>query len=221
MDYKKDIEDRSENIITGLPPTIQSKIKLYSQGIISKFVNAEYAFNRLKELNQSDDTTTSTSDDNDLPPAERIYFYLDSFFAFLYSVYDVIGHIINQKLRENYDEHKVSLKRMKILLDRRHNGTQVQINVDTLTRTRYFKNLERYRNCSTHRRQICIKIEKKAVEITPGYTATDTFNSTTRILCDDPLKINPSFNQERELIEYCEKMLARTKTESLKILKSL
>ncbi len=215
MDYKKSIEDTTEILISGLPPTIQSKIKLYSQGAISKIVNAEYALNKLKELNIADDTTTSTTSENELPPAIKIYFYLDAFFAFLYSVYDVSGQIINQKLRINYDEHKVSLKRIKILLDRRFNGSPAQTNLENLLKTRYFVNLERYRNCSTHRRQICIQIEKKAIEITPGYTSTSVFNSTTRVLCDDPLKINPTFSQNRELISYCETMLNRTKLEIL------
>lgn len=221
MNYTENIEHNAERIISGLPKKHQSNIKLYSHGAVSKITNAEYAFNKLKELNQSDDTTTSTNIDNDLPPSEKICFYLDAFFAFLYSVYDVAGQIINQKLRINCDEQKVSFKYIKFHLNRYYNGTQVQKNVDALIKTNYFTNLERYRNCSTHRRQICIKIETSSVEITPGYNATDAFKSTTRVLCDDPLKINPSFDQKRELIDYCEKMLMKTKTESLKILKSL
>src|SRR5262249_10145789 len=64
-----------------------------------------------------------------------------------------------------------------------------------------FKNLERYRNCSTHRRQIYIETTTRSA--TPGYKATGLVLSIVRHLCDDPLATNARTKQKRELLLYC------------------
>jgi hypothetical protein len=67
-----------------------------------------------------------------------------------------------------------------------------------------FKNLDRYRNCSTHRRQIYIEEETKQVKGTAGYESSSTGPVITvvRTLCDNPLGLNPKTDQKRKIPDY-------------------
>ena len=93
--------------------------------------------------------------------------------------------------------------------------------LNQLFRSNCFKNLDRYRNCSTHRRQIYIRVETKTIEETPGYSSTGELITVKRLLCDNPLSLNPIVRQERELISYCENILNRVSKEIISISNNL
>lgn len=93
--------------------------------------------------------------------------------------------------------------------------------LDTLFRSKYFKNLESYRNCSTHRRQIYLKTTTVLVSETPGYNSTVKLPEVRRILCDNPLIIKPIVKQNREIIKYTSELYNKVEKEILIILQNI
>ena len=214
------ISELAETIASSEPKTYKQKILLYSNGISAKLSNAEYSHANLMKLRDYPDNYNIT-DDLDVPAGDRIHFYVDSFFAFLYSSFDVTAQVINQKHRLGVDENRVSIKRIKSEIDAKLPTHPLHKTLDDLLKSKYFKNLDRYRNCSTHRRQIYLKTTTMLVSETPGYSSTAKLTSVQRVLCDDPLSLNPSINQNRELINYSRDLLEKVKREIILILKNI
>ena len=215
-----EIEDLFNRITEGEPQTYLRKINLYLSGIIAKLRNAEFALNSLIEYKDSFDNLTS-SDESDFTVGDKIHFFTDSYFAFLYSAFDVSAQVINQKLRLQINEHQVSLKKVKLQIDRSHPSHGLKDMLDQLIRTRHFRNLDKYRNCSTHRRQIYIVTTTVTVSETPGYTATGDLSHVLRFLCDDPLTLTPTTNQDRELIKYTKDLYDKVLENIIEILNSI
>lgn len=200
--------------------TIKKCINLYSSGVSAKLKNAEYSFERLKKLSPINDETSSSTE-IDFTLDEKIQFYVDAFFAFLYSSFDVIAHVINQKYHLRVDERSVSFNSIRTKIDSISSATQIKSVIDTIKRSRYFKNLDKYRNCSTHRRQIYIRSASVTIYETPGYSATDNLTHVQRFICDDPLTLHPTISQKRELISYCEDVLEKVKLAISKIAENI
>lgn len=201
--YEKiEVFQRSPNI-TGHPQ--RNKLTLYSEGLRSKLTQTEYSLLRLRETVPKIESTTTvrTVSGKFITNEEQIYFYLDSFWAFLYSCMDVLSQIINIKYNLALPENKVSfneISKTKLdLLDSKIAKEISQINKGT-----YFKNLSRYRNCSLHRRHIAIKTSTKTEIISAGYSSTPTIINE-RMICDDPYLLNPKFFQKRKIDSYCQK----------------
>jgi hypothetical protein len=218
MDVFEIIRRMENNIIQGLSQDTSDRICLYSSGLKAKLTNAEYAFYRLNELSGESDSSISTSG---FGTGEIIHFYLDSFFAFLYSAFDVMGQIVNQKLNLSIPEDKVSFKKVNQILDQNHAGIRIQQLFGTILNSRFFKELEKYRNCSTHRRQIYIQSRTTLISGTPGYTTSGDLTRIERIICDDPLTLIPTVIKNKELIGHCLNMLIKAKEILIKISKAL
>jgi len=207
--YEK-IREMSDRLSRDTPRRISSRIALYSSGVVAKIKNAEYALSKIRELSsQSDNVTTSTEQDFFI--SEKMQFYVDSFFAFLYSAFDIISHVINQKYRMGLNEKEVSFDKVKRNLNSNPQGNNIQILFDKASKKKYFKNLDKFRNCSTHRREIYIKTTTETA--TPGYSTSGNIPIVRRVLCDDPLSLNPKTKQNRELVDYCTDMLDKVKSE--------
>ncbi len=220
MEVYDTINEMAERISANEPTIVSRRIKLYSSGVIAKIQHANYALTKLKELSTQSDVSSSNQD-IEFAVSERLHFYVDSFFAFLYSSFDVIAQVINQKLHLDKNERKVSIKSIKDAIDNNCSGIPLNTILDQLFRSNCFKNLDKYRNCSTHRRQIYIRAETVTIEETPGYTATSELIIVKRLLCDDPFSLNPTVRQERELISYCENILNRVSEEIISISNNL
>ncbi len=214
------INEMAERISVNEPTKVSKRIKLYSSGVIAKIQHADYALTKLKELSAQSDAS-STNQNIEFTVSERLHFYVDSFFAFLYSSFDVIAQVINQKLHLNKDERKVSITSIKGAIDNNCSGITLNTILDQLFRSNWFKNLDKYRNCSTHRRQIYIRAKTITIEETPYYNATSELTTVERLLCDDPFSLNPTVRQERELISYCENILNHVSEEIIIISNNL
>ncbi len=220
MAVKDSIGQMAERIIQNETKRVSQRIILYSNGVIAKVDHSNYALSKLKELSTQSDAST-TANDKTYSVSKKLHFYVDSFYAFLYSSLDVIAQVINQKLHLGIDERRVSIKSVKNTIDTQHATHPLKNILDRLFRTNAFINLEKYRNCSTHRRQIFIRALTVVIQETPGYTTTGDLTSVKRLLCDDPLALSPTVNQERELISYCENVLNRVSEEIEKIANNL
>jgi hypothetical protein len=71
-----------------------------------------------------------------------------------------------------------------------------------------YRNLDKYRNCSNHRREIFIEEDSssRSVTGTPGYTTTTSTvgssKTVIRTLCDDPLTHKPKTASNRKVPDY-------------------
>jgi hypothetical protein len=193
---------QSEGIVT--QNKRKQKLKLYCEGLKAKARQAEFALQELAKLeNQADATVTST--DTDEPSIQaKVEFYCDSFWAFLYSCLDVLGQVVNQGMKLGFDEKTVSFKKITNHFNTNQNGSPEQTAFDECVRCNAFKNLDRYRNCSTHRRQIYVKEEVKFVRHSVGYQTITTGDNVTveRILCENPLDVRPRISQNRKIPDY-------------------
>jgi len=197
---------------------ISARIRLYAEGTKAKIKNAEYARSGIRDLSMRNDASTDSTDP-DFLYSEKLQFHVDSFFAFLYSAFDIISHIINQKYRLGLNERAVSFDSVKQSLDSGHQGSPIQQVYSKISAKIFFKNLDNYRNCSTHRREICIQTTQ--ITATQGYDTSGTLSGVQHLLCDNPLSLSPRFAQKREVVSYCSRILDLSRLEIERIITSL
>ena len=216
MEVYDHIDAMKSRIIIGEDQSTCDHIILYSTGLCAKLKNAEYALSKIRELYNKSDSSILTSGFSN---GDIFHFYLDSFFAFLYSAFDIIAQVINQKYRLRLNEDRVSFKSVERNLNQSHQNSAIYNHVRNTLNKRFFKALDKYRNFSTHRRQIYIQNRTTQVSGTPGYTTSAEITRIERIICDDPLVLVPTVNKNRELITYCSDILNKTLKENIKLTK--
>ena len=210
MKYKDKIEKVQNKLllVVGNSKIKTRKINIYINGLYGKFENAEYALDKIKEITQETGTYSAYSPEID----PEIHFYVDSFFAFLYSCLDVLAQILNQYYEElnklNLDERQISFRKILNVIKNKNLNLPVNDEFEKILSSRYFINLDKYRNCSTHRHQIYIKREQTTISETAGYTSsTGELPTVLWIICDDPFfKLKPSIKQRRDLYDYSKRM---------------
>jgi len=218
-DYTDEIEKMKTRLFVGRNQTEQQQVILYAEGTKAKIRQSEYALYTLKQIinNPNPLANATIPFDN----TEKVYFYVDSFFAFLYSSFDVVAHVINIAHSLGLNEHKVSFKSIETKLRGISLGIPVQVATTKIVKSNSFKNIEKYRNCSTHRRQIYLKKETVTISETPGYSLTAEITKTNWTLCDDALTLKPKTNQKREVINFGEQMLKKVKAQISEISKKV
>ena len=220
MTCAEDLTRMEERLTTGESNRTSRKIKIYSGGVSAKIREADFALAKIQELlDYSDDFRRPQ--DQDYTVEDLIYFYVDAFFAFLYSNFDIISHVVNQKMHLDIPEDKVKFDSVKKKLDTDHPGTPIQLLYQRLSKSRHFKNLRNYRNCSTHRRRIMMKQDAHNISVTSEYSQTGPIRSVLRLLCDDPLELNPKTKQKRELEKYTSTILRWSKAQISQISNTL
>jgi hypothetical protein len=102
------------------------------------------------------------------------------------------------------NERKVGFKRLESKLRKSQFGSAIQKKFTQCLNSNAFKNLDKYRNCSIHRRQIYIEEETRLRRGTAGYgsSATGQTVSVIRTLCDDPMALAPRMSQKRRVPDY-------------------
>jgi hypothetical protein len=181
----------------------QEKIKLYSEGLKTKLSQVQYALARLESFNNRTDDMESTTDKDDASITQKVNFYCDTFWTFLYSSLDVLSQIINQALKLGLDEENVKFKSVEGKLQgNAHKSLSVAKKYSECRNSHCYSNLDKYRNCSIHRRQIFIVETITKQKTTPGYSTASEITTVTRFLCDDPLTVKPKINQNRDIPKY-------------------
>lgn len=198
----------------------KKKIKVYSEGVKAKLKNAEYALNIIKKLDSQTDDDKDITDANAFPIEDKIQFYVDSFFAFLYSTFDVVSHVVNQKYEFCDDEKKVSFKTILKELESSNPNNLLYILLKKICHKHYFINLDKYRNCSTHRRQIYIET-RMAVGTKAYEDYTSELCIPKRVLVDDPFSLYPKTTKDKFLVEYSEDLFEKTKKDIILIFKKI
>lgn len=222
--YEK-IEDWIVDAETQVPQQGRKKrVRLYGEGVKSKLQQAEYSLKQISILSNEADDTVVTTGPEETPVSDRIGFYCDAFWAFLYSSLDILAQVINQSLKLRLSEQQVDFAKVAEKLDKApHKGTPLQKKVDACNQSRTFQNIKKYRNCSTHRRQIYIEERVVVVRVPTGYRTTTTgpVESIVRIICDNPLEATPHINQSRTIPGYMEDTQTALHKHVMEIIKKL
>lgn len=205
MSVRDTIDSLVEKANNTIPQkTRRRKVRIYSAGLKAKIKQAEFALQKLCEYeDKTDDTITSTGQD-EFSITEQVEFYCDTFWTFLYSSLDVLAQIVNQALNFKLDERKVSFRKVESKLRSTHIGRPIQKRFTDCIGSNTFKNLDKYRNCSTHRRQIYIKEAIHLEKDTAAYKSSTAGPVVTvvRTLCDDPIVLTPKIDRKRTIPQY-------------------
>ena len=144
MSVYDDIEKMCEKIEKNEKNKKNRKLTiLYAYGVKAKLKNAEYALSCLNNFSTLSPSHTTT-EKSDFKIEEKVHFYVDSFFAFLYSSLDVVAQVINQKMKLRQDEHNVSIKQVKNVLNNNFLGNPIQKNIKNFLSSTAFRNLEKF-----------------------------------------------------------------------------
>ncbi len=202
-----------------------AKVRLYAEGLKAKLEQVDYALTCLEQFTNRSDDMESTTEEEAYSISMQVNFYCDSFWTFFYSSLDVLSQVVNQAMKLELDEKNVSfINVMGKLGGKKYKATKVFKQYSTMSKSYPYKNLDKYRNCSTHRRQIYIEEILSSVKIkgTPGYSTTASTSITTveRFLCDDPLASVPKTNQKRAIPDYMDDTKSKIIKSILAIIKA-
>ncbi|MCF8297103.1 MAG: hypothetical protein K9H48_16485 [Melioribacteraceae bacterium] len=203
--------------------TIRQKSELYASGLKSKLKQIDYTLEKLAELSSKDDDTFDSTREPILDIYSQVAFFTDTFCVFLYSSLDILAQIVNQVYRFGMDEKQVDFNKISKKLEQNHLNSELQKLFQKIQKSRAFKNLNKYRNCSVHRRQIFMEEKTEKFRRTQGYNVSTSgpVNKTVRVLCDDPYAIKPKTDKKREVPDYLEELERRIISDLEKIIKIL
>jgi len=204
-----------------------AKATLYARQIEAKFKNARYSLHKLREFKVPVATGSSTASSALLDTDELINFYCDCFWDFLRSSIDILAQLINERTSLGMGETDVDIKKVEAH-HRLTSFAQLKTSVKYLLTLQVFKDLEKYRHCSMHRRQVYIKTieQKESILGTRGYSATtsDTEMPTyVSYLCRDPqdLTTTPDVDDSRTVDMFCQELLEKIESQMVAIIKRL
>jgi Cthe_2314-like HEPN len=184
----------------------RERIELYGQGILYRIMEVRLTCRFIQELGGK----YPQPEDRD-----KIHLYSDSFWAFARSSFDILGQILNQTQNLGINESGCHFGTVVDRLKHTNPADALTLSLDAIYSRPEYRDLNSYRNCSLHRRQVYLEGRKTEKDYgTSGYsTATGAFIAYEWILCDDPLVVIPTVIQGRRLIQYCSQILTFLQTE--------
>ena len=188
---------------------------LYIEGVNAKLQAAFFALENLRPLEhvernaQVQDGTTVQITQSLLTVDDKVNFYCECFWDFLRSSLDILAQLINKLHPLNMNERQVDYKQVARKLNSNEQGTLLEQAVSNCQRSAAFKNLEEYRHCSIHRRQVFIETRTHTTSITGtrGYYVGTSRTTVERYICKNPWNLQPTVDDKRPLVEYCEHLL--------------
>ncbi len=192
---------------------------LYIEGIRGKLQLAHHCIEMLRMIEHAEQSTiqvvlTLSTHQSSLGVEDQILFYCDSYWNILRSSLDILGQLINEIHGLGISERKADFNSVEYKTRMTMPNSSVQKALYNMKRSKAFKNLNEYRHCSTHRRQIFIRGDiletTKSSSGTPGYTYDYSgAKSVTidRYLCNNPWEATPVVNESRPVLEFNEEIL--------------
>ena len=201
----------------------RQRFLLYIAGVEAKLKQADYSLYILSEYADSFDDFSSSTEKENLSIKEQVEFYSDTFWILIFSSLDIAAQIINQAYDFKLEEKSVSFKGIEGKITSQCSGSDLEKEYLSLKQSYLFKNCDRYRNCSAHRRPIYIKEAITRVSHTKGYTVSGTaqMQGVERTLCENPLDPVPKCEQGRMIPAYLIEISEKIKERLVKMLKDL
>lgn len=151
----------------------------------------------------------STSANPTLDAQGRLEFYSSAFWAMAYSLYDITANAVNTVHVFQTDERRVSFKSLAeiaqcvIARNDLRLPQELAKKIQSANKSLTCRRLINYRNCSMHRRSVCMSTRRITTQVSDAYSRiASTGEGVTQVqvfVCDDPLAAKPTFAKNREL----------------------
>jgi hypothetical protein len=194
---------------------------LYAEGVKAKLQQAIFCLDNLQTLDIQQEEgvnilggSTGPTQQELLTIDQMVSFYCESLWTSLRATLDILSQLINQVCSLGINEKSVDFKKVSAKLTSITSGTLLEKAVMRCLSSKEFQNLEEYRHCSTHRRQVYIQTRETTVQIsgTPGYESYSGSSEQRRIqryLCRNPWALTPNVDDSRPVVRFCEGLLLR------------
>ena len=177
----------------------RERIELYAQGLLYRIMEVRLTYRFIHELGSK----YPQPEDRD-----KIHLYSDSFWAFARSSFDILGQLLNQTQNLGINESGCHFGTVVAQLKATNPADPLTLSLDAIYNSPEYQDLNSYRNCSLHRRQVYLEGRKTEKDYgTSGYS-TGAFLVYEWILCDNPLVVTPTTIQGRRLVLYCNQILS-------------
>ena len=240
---RKTFHEECQNLLKrydGLDPGERERLQVYVTTLEERLGSVDYALSELHEAMYPsfpsatwllDVTETgSGARQNEITQGgeKKRDFFANHFWAFTYSIFDVLAHIVNTVHPVVRDESEVSFS----MASKAYKGISSKIGTmpdDILdcfkatTRRMYFKRLRKYRHCCLHRRSVCIFGGSATLKPSPGYDgSTSEIEIPVFWICDDPNEIiHPKCDKHRNLESECKRIRTGVEEDVVKCLRLL
>ncbi len=180
-------------------------LRIYLGSLTQRLKELDYA---LEELNSCLRATTESTGEG-LSRQEKRDFYSSCLWAFAYSLFDILAHVVNVVHPIVSDESKVSFLGAVngynfVPAKAKTSGSLprgLTARLHKIANRQYFKRLRTYRQCCLHRRAVCV--EETVTTTTRSLPYADTTSGedprVKTVLCDDPNDMKPRFTKVRDL----------------------
>lgn len=179
-------------------------VSMYAAGLEDRLLQMEFCLEELGKL-ESVAFDTSSSAASVLTSEQKAQFFCDTFWTWVYSSLDILAQIINQTENLGLKEDKVSFETVFTALSQQQPGSPLLTAVTKLSRSRVRSWMKAYRNCTNHRRPICLFQETHIETVTATYqTATGPVTRVQRHISDHSVALTPNPKTKIELLPRCE-----------------
>lgn len=195
---------------------VTPKANLYSEHVKIKLRQTRWSLDILQEIAQIPNVDGSTSSRvawENIGTNEKILFFCECFWDFLRSSIDITAQLTNELHSLGINEENVTfyevLKKIQPPPPTPSPMLPLLKSFESLKRSWAFRELSAYRNCSTHRRQVCIYEVSSPAPVTPGYVymGSSTTGLMNRTLCSNPGSIHARPSKSRPVVEYNKRIL--------------
>lgn len=206
---------------------LNQKVSLYSESVKAKFGQVHWSMAVLREIEHAPNVEGSASSLevwNKIGTNDKIVFFCECFWDFLRSSIDVAAQLVNELRSLSISEDKVSLSEVRDKMMPTMSTTPLFKAIKSLEKSWAFKDLNSYRHCSTHRRQVCIfELPSNPLPLTRvyEYLSESTTGVMNRYLCGNPSSLKPRLSLKRPVVEYNERMLKEVERRLATILSRL
>ena len=198
-------------------------MNLYAEGLKAKLEQAQFSLRMLRWLDGQEDYartrngTTSGDDQPRLPIHQSVLFHCESFWVSLRASLDITAQLINQMRSLEIGEREVNYRKVASRLGVNPPLTPLAKAVKKCLKSRAFKDLDQYRHCSTHRRQVYIETHtQKTTTLVSGTAGYEAYSGSAsqqlqtrvqRFLCGNPWDLQPTVDRQRPVVGFCETLL--------------
>lgn len=191
-----------------------NKADMYAEAVKTKFQQARWSLDILRVIEHipnAEGDTTSSDVLSRISIDDRIILFCECFWDFLRSSIDILAQLVNELRLLGIVENAVSFyKVFNVMGLPPLSATPLFKALHSCERSWAFKELNSYRHCSTHRRQVCIfgdpVSSPQPLGSVYGYMTT-SIPSVNRYLCSNPSSLHPRLSKKRPLVARNEEIL--------------
>lgn len=188
--------------------------KMYAEAVKAKFQQARWSLDVLRvieHLPNEEGNITSSDVLSRMSTDYRIIFFCECFWDFLRSSIDILAQLVNELRLLGIDEDTVSFSKVfKVMGQSSLSATPLFKALHSCEHSWAFNELNSYRHCSTHRRQVCIFRDPVSNPQPIGkvyeYIST-SIPSVNRYLCSNPSSLHPRPSKKRPLVAHNDEIL--------------